>query len=67
MYCMSQQVCVRFSEKEIEALDKLAKYLEKRGMIQENSRSAVIRYAVELLHTLILKDIERRRRMEYAR
>lgn len=66
MYCMSQQVCVRFSEKEIEALDKLAKYLEKRGMIQENSRSAVIRYAVELLHTLILKDIERRR-MEYAR
>lgn len=58
---MSQNICVRFEEDEIEVLDKMAAYLHARGMIKEPTRSDAIRFAVDVLNRIILDDIERRR------
>jgi len=58
---MSQNICVRFSDEEVELLDKLAKYLHARGMIKNDTKSDVIRMAVDILNRLVLDDIEKRR------
>ena len=56
---------IEFSEDEMNFLDAMSEYLSKRGLLQENSTEALIKYAVfKVLGPMVLKEIEERRNVE---